>query len=124
MTHIPFHHQWLEDTRLSLFRRRSPALRALDEAILQYERSATNGNLWRLYYALEEWKRSAGPAWPASAPNRKRAITLLDREIARAGDAWARRHLEAGAVAKSARVDTRHPGELRGRHRAARVRTA
>ncbi len=138
MTRIQTYDRWLEDTRLNLFHPRNPALRALDEAILQYESSRTNGNLWRLHYALEDWKRAEGPRWPASARNRKGAITVLDREIAQIAEAWTRRYLgelSAGSEAqpptdriaarmKAGRADSRKLGELRGQHRSASARTA
>ena len=87
MAHIPTHNQWLEDTELNVLKPRSSTLRAVDQAIWQYERSRSERDLWRIRNAFEDWKRSERPTWQTSERNRKQAITLLDRELAKTADA-------------------------------------
>ncbi len=80
------HKQWMQDTELSAFQPRGLALKAVDEAILQYQRSGSEPNLWRVRSAFEDWKRFAGPAWQMNERNRKQAMTRLDRELVRSAN--------------------------------------
>lgn len=79
--------QWLRDTELNVFKPRSSPLKAVDDAIRQYQQSRSEADLWRIRNAFEDWKRSEGRGWEASGRNRKLAITRLDRELAKGADA-------------------------------------
>jgi hypothetical protein len=83
---IPSLQQWLNDTRLGVTRPRSAQLKAVDDAIAQYERARTQDNLFKIKHAFEDWKRYKGPAWKASDRNKAGAITRLDAELSRLAD--------------------------------------
>ena len=86
MAHIPTLKQWQLDTEVAL-KPRGPALKAVDAAIGQYERSKDEKDLWRIRNTFEDWKRSEGPRWQLCDRNRKQAITRIDRELAKVTDA-------------------------------------
>ena len=83
MVNIPKHQQWLTDTSLGVLRPRSGPLKAVDDAIREYERAATQPNLFKVKNAFEDWKRSKGPNWRISDRNRAPAfaITRLEDEL-------------------------------------------
>ena len=81
MVKIPKFQQWLADTALGVLRPRSGPMKALDEAIKQYEFAGSQENLFKVKNALEDWKRSKGINWKASDRNRSHAITRLDDEL-------------------------------------------
>jgi hypothetical protein len=83
---IPSSQQWMNDTKLGIMKPRSTQLQALDAAILQYERSKTPDNLWKVKNAFEDWKRSKGAVWQTSERNRGGAMTRLDQELSRVAD--------------------------------------
>ena len=67
---IPTYRQWIQDTGANILSPRSPKLKAVDEAIQQYEKTKNEKDLWRIKNALEDWKRYKGIAWDKSARNR------------------------------------------------------
>lgn len=86
MAHIPTLKQWQLDTEVAL-KQRSAALKAVDAAIAQYERTKDEKDLWRIRNTFEDWKRSEGPRWQFGDRNRKQAFTKLDGELAKVTDA-------------------------------------
>jgi len=80
---IPKHQVWMQNTTLGVLRPRSTPLKAVDDAILQYERGPTQQALFRIKNAFEDWKRSKGIAWKQSDRNRTQAITQLDDELSK-----------------------------------------
>jgi hypothetical protein len=83
---IPSHQQWIQDTSAGVMSPRSAKLKALDDAILQYERTKSEKDLWRIKNALEDWKRYKGAAWQASERNRRGTVKRLDEELNRVAD--------------------------------------
>ena len=67
-------------------RPRSSQLKAVDDAIQQYERVKNDNTLFRIKNAFEDWKRSKGAAWKSSDRNKGGAITRLDQELAKVAD--------------------------------------
>lgn len=65
---------------------RSSQLKAVDDAIQQYERARNDNSLFKIKNALEDWKRFKGPNWKTSERNRGGAITRLDQELAKVAD--------------------------------------
>ena len=59
-------YEQLQDTEWNVFKPRSSALKAVDQAILQYERSRSDTDLWRIRTASDDWKRSERPTWQVS----------------------------------------------------------
>jgi hypothetical protein len=74
----------MNDTKLGVIRPRSSPLKAVDDAIQQYERLKNENNLFKIKNAFEDWKRSKGPGWKGSDRNKGGAITRLDEELAKA----------------------------------------
>jgi hypothetical protein len=83
---IPSYRQWLQDTGLNILSPRSQKLKAVDEALQQYERTRNERDLWRIKNALEDWKRYKGMAWDKSERNRNGAITKLNAELNKVAD--------------------------------------
>ena len=83
---IPSHQQWMSDTNLGFGKPRSAPLKALDNAIQQYERAKSQEALFQVKNAFEDWKRSKGANWKASDRNRRGAVTRLDQELGRVAD--------------------------------------
>ena len=83
---IPTYRQWIQDTGANILSPRSPKLKAVDEAIQQYEKTKNEKDLWRIKNALEDWKRYKGIAWDKSARNRTGAITQLNAELNKVAD--------------------------------------
>src|SRR5690348_12015555 len=84
---IPSSQQWINDTKLGITKPRSTQLQALDAAIVQYERSRSPENLWKVRNTFEDWKRAKGTAWKSNERNRGGAMTRLDQELSRMADA-------------------------------------
>ena len=84
---IPSSQQWINDTKLGITKPRSTQLQALDAAIVQYERSRSPENLWKVRNTFEDWKRAKGAAWKSNERNRGGAMTRLDQELSRMADA-------------------------------------
>jgi hypothetical protein len=78
---IPSHRQWIQDTSANILTPRSPKLKAVDDAIQQYERTKSEKDLWRIKNSLEDWKRYKGLAWKDSVRNKSGAIKRLDDEL-------------------------------------------
>jgi len=78
---IPTYDQWKKDTTLGITKPRSKALQALDAAIEKYNKAKTQDNLWAIKNALEDWKRSKGPAWDRSERNKNNVIKKLAFEL-------------------------------------------
>ena len=83
---IPNYQQWLQETGLSVFKPRSSRLKAVDEAILRYQNSRNEKDLWSVRNAFEDWKRQHGPMWETSERNRKKTLTRLNFELQRLAD--------------------------------------
>lgn len=83
---IPTLTTWLAETKLGTMKPRSAQLKAVDDAIQHYERQRTEGNLFKIKNALEDWKRFKGAAWKSSDRNRGGAVTRLDQELAKLAD--------------------------------------
>jgi len=58
-------------------------LKSVDQAIREYERAATQPNLFKVKNAFEDWKRFKGPNWKISERNRAPAfaITRLEDQL-------------------------------------------
>jgi len=76
----------MNETKLGVMRPRSSQLKAVDDALQQYDRARNDNNLFRIKNALEDWKRSKGAGWKASDRNKGGAITRLDQEMAKVAD--------------------------------------
>jgi hypothetical protein len=83
---LPTHQTWLSDTKLSALKPRSSQLKAVDEALLRYERSRQQTDLFKLKHAFEDWKRFKAAGWEGSERNKGGAISRLDRELAKVAD--------------------------------------
>jgi hypothetical protein len=83
---IPTYTQWLQDTSLNVLKPRSSQLKAVDEAIQEYEKARNEKNLWRIKNAFEDWKRYKGMTWERSERNTRRAITVLNFELQKVAD--------------------------------------
>ena len=83
---IPSLQNWLNETKLGVTKPRSSQLKAVDDAIQQYERGRNENNLFKIKNALEDWKRSKGPNWKTSERNRGGAVTRLDQELSKVAD--------------------------------------
>lgn len=81
---IPTKAQWLEWTEVK-YKIRSMALRKLDSAIGDYEKSASRANELAIRNAFMAWKREKGPDWAKNERNRYPydAITNLDATLRR-----------------------------------------
>lgn len=79
--------EWQKGTYL-VARRRSSELKALDEQIRSFERSASPIKAARVRQALRTWQRSkgAGDEWQSSSRNDNKTITLLDAQLRGKGD--------------------------------------
>jgi hypothetical protein len=77
---------WLTETKLGAMKPRSSQLKAVDDALQQYERARNEHNLFKIKNAFEDWKRSKGPNWKTSDRNRGGAITRMDQELAKVAD--------------------------------------
>jgi hypothetical protein len=71
---------------MGVMKTRSPQLKAVDDALQQYERGRNDNNLFKIKNAFEDWKRSKGAGWKSSERNRGGAITRLDQELAKVAD--------------------------------------
>jgi hypothetical protein len=69
---VPGYTQWIKDTSANVLTPRSSKLKAVDEAIQQYEKTKTEKDLWRVKNAFEDWKRDHGSNWETSVRNRTR----------------------------------------------------
>lgn len=82
---IPGYRAWLSKTDAGAFAVRSSELRAVDEAILAYEKAGTPyGKEWtanELRIALEIWKKATGATWKASDRNKGKAVEQLDAAL-------------------------------------------
>jgi hypothetical protein len=58
-------------------RPRSSQLKAVDEAIRQYEITPNPEALFRIKNAFEDWKRSKGAAWENSDRNQRHALQAI-----------------------------------------------
>jgi hypothetical protein len=74
---IPTYNQWLQDTTLNILRPRSSQLKAVDEAIRQYEITPNPEALFRIKNAFEDWKRLKGAAWENSDRNQRHALQAI-----------------------------------------------
>jgi hypothetical protein len=83
---IPTLQTWLAETKLGTLKPRSSQLKAVDDAIQQYERQRNDTNLFKIKNAFEDWKRSKGVSWKTSDRNRGGAITRLEQELAKVAD--------------------------------------
>lgn len=83
---IPSLQNWLTETKLGAMKPRSPQLKAVDDALQQYERARNENNLFKIKNAFEDWKRSKGPNWKTSERNRGGAVTRLDQELSKVAD--------------------------------------
>ncbi|HEV7915075.1 MAG TPA: hypothetical protein VGP22_15015, partial [Albitalea sp.] len=79
---IPKHQAWMQATTLGVLRPRSTQLKAVDQALLQYETAPTQQNLFRVRNAFEDWKRFKGAAWQQSDRNRGGAMLQLNVQLA------------------------------------------
>jgi hypothetical protein len=78
---IPGYAQWIKDTEANVFSPRSSRLKAVDEAIQQYEKTKNEKDLWRIKNAFEDWKRDQGAGWENSVRNRVKAVTKLNASL-------------------------------------------
>lgn len=83
---IPSLQTWLTETKLGVLKPRSSQLKAVDDALQQYERARNENNLFKIKNAFEDWKRSKGPTWKTSDRNKGGAITRMDQELSKVAD--------------------------------------
>lgn len=108
---IPSYQNWLAETQLGVMKPRSAQLKAVDDAIQQYERTRNDNALFRVKNAFEDWKRFKGAGWKNSERNKGGAITRLDQELAKVdyrtyqltGNRFTLRELQALAFMSSER---------------------
>jgi hypothetical protein len=70
--------QWMRGTQLGITKPRSTQLKAVDNALKQYDRLRTKKQLEYLQYAFYIWKGSKGSGWKESERNRTGMVTDLD----------------------------------------------
>jgi hypothetical protein len=78
---IPTYKEWMDGTTLGITKPRSAQLKALDQALLEYDKLKNDKTLWRLKNAFEDWKRYKGLPWEGSERNKTRIITNLNLEL-------------------------------------------
>ena len=83
---IPGYGQWIQDTSANILTPRSSRLKAVDEAIQQYEKTKNEKDLWRIKNAFEDWKRDQGSGWETSVRNRAKAVTNLNAALNKVAD--------------------------------------
>jgi hypothetical protein len=83
---IPTHQQWMLETAGGFTKPRSARLKAIDQAILQYNLSKNPKDIWRIKNAFEDWKREKGAQWDKSLRNRSGAISRLNADLMKAAD--------------------------------------
>src|SRR5271167_1166235 len=83
---IPGYAQWIKDTSANVLTPRSSKLKAVDEAIQQYEKTKAEKDLWRVKNAFEDWKRDHGSNWETSVRNRTQAATKLNTALSKLAD--------------------------------------
>ena len=83
---IPGYAQWIQDTSANILTPRSSKLKAVDEAIQQYEKTKNEKDLWRIKNAFEDWKRDQGSGWETSVRNRTKAVTKLNAALNKVAD--------------------------------------
>lgn len=81
------HAEWLKRTNVTL-QRRSTLLKAIDEALLTYERTEHQKAFLAVGTRLKAWQDSKGPgaAWKKNSRNKSQAIELLDSQVRGLGD--------------------------------------
>jgi hypothetical protein len=83
---IPTHKQWMQDTAAGFTSPRSAKLKAVDDAILQYEKTKNQKDIWRIKNAFEDWKRYKGLTWDKGVRNGKGAATRLNGDLDQLAD--------------------------------------
>ncbi len=83
---IPSYAQWIQDTSANILTPRSSKLKAVDEAIQQYEKTKNQKDIWRIKNAFEDWKREQGAGWQTSVRNRTQAVTKLNTVLDKVAD--------------------------------------
>ena len=83
---IPGYGQWIKDTSANVLTPRSSRLKAVDDAIQQYEKTKNDKDLWRIKNTFEDWKRDQGSGWESSVRNRAKAVTNLNAALEKAAD--------------------------------------
>lgn len=83
---IPGYAQWIKDTSANILTPRSSKLKAVDDAIQQYEKTKAEKDLWRVKNAFEDWKRDHGSNWETSVRNRTQAATKLNTALSKLAD--------------------------------------
>jgi len=78
---IPTHKQWMQDTAAGFTSPRSPRLKALDDAIMQYDKTKNPKDVWKIKNAFEDWKRYKGLTWDKGVRNNKGAVTQLSTDL-------------------------------------------
>lgn len=85
---IPPYRAWLTQTNAGALSVRSAELRAIDDALLAYEKASTPyGKEWtsnEARIALEIWKKATGAKWKSSDRNKGSVIERLDEALPRA----------------------------------------
>ena len=75
------HKEWMKLTDCGMFKPRSKALKAVDEAFLKYEELSIPGYKDILKQQLETWMASKQGGWKQSIRNRKNAISSLHKQL-------------------------------------------
>jgi hypothetical protein len=83
---IPTLQTWLTETKLGTMKPRSSQLKAVDDAIAQYEKQRNETNLFKIKNTFEDWKRLKGAGWKTSDRNRGGAMARLEQELAKSAD--------------------------------------
>jgi hypothetical protein len=81
MSQIISHREWMKLTDGGALATRSPALKALDAALLAHEKKPDPAGKQALVSALHGWINAQGPGWKTSIRNRRNAIETLFRQL-------------------------------------------
>lgn len=81
MARIMTHKEWMKMTYAGVTSRRSSKLKAVDNALLQYEKNNTEANKKSVLVALQTWISSKGSNWKTSVRNKRNAVSNLHRQL-------------------------------------------
>jgi len=81
MAQVMRHKEWMEASYGSKTTIRSGKLKAVDKALLAFDKQPTKQNIQNLQGALVSWMTSKGSAWKSSVRNQNRAVETLYAQI-------------------------------------------
>ncbi len=81
MAQVMRHKEWMEASYGSKTTIRSSKLKAVDNALLKFDKQPTPQNIKSLQGALLSWITSKGSAWKGSVRNKNKAVETLYAQI-------------------------------------------